>query len=348
MDFKFYDEKGITGLTNLGNTCFINSCIQIINHTYELQDLMDNKIDKKLLKTDTPDYVVYNEYNDLKKLMFSHNGVVSAGKFIHNIYNIANIKNREIFTGGNQNDVQEFLIFMIDCFHNTISRGITMNIIGNVTNETDKKAVECYKMLKTIYSEEYSEIMDLYNAIFISTISSYDNNEIYSIKPEKFFILDLPLPLNVLENEKIDLYDCFDLFTFPELLEGDNAWFNEKTNNKENVYKKYSFWNFPKILIISLKRFSPCGSHKNNLPIDFPLENLDLSKYVDGYNPKQYVYDLFGVCNHCGMVNGGHYNSFVLNSKKEWLLFDDSNIQRVDDKNNIITSMAYCLFYRKK
>jgi ubiquitin C-terminal hydrolase len=128
---------------------------------------------------------------------------------------------------------------------------------------------------------------------------------------------------------------------------GDNAWFNDKTNIKEDVKKRITFWSFPKILVITLKRFSHDGETKLNDFIEFPLDHLDLSKYVSGYNTSTYVYELFGVCNHIGSVMGGHYTAFARNANNEWVHYNDSGVD-ILQSDEVVTPMAYCLFYRKK
>ena len=83
--------------------------------------------------------------------------------------------------------------------------------------------------------------------------------------------------------------------------------------------------------------------------VTFPIEDLDLTKYVVGYNKESYKYDLYGVCNHTGSVQGGHYFAFVNVEKKGWHVFNDTNIVKMENhKDKIVSPMAYCLFYKKK
>ena len=45
-----YGGKGLTGLANLGNTCYLNSCMQIISHTYMFNNFLDSDYKTKLNK----------------------------------------------------------------------------------------------------------------------------------------------------------------------------------------------------------------------------------------------------------------------------------------------------------
>jgi ubiquitin C-terminal hydrolase len=90
------------------------------------------------------------------------------------------------------------------------------------------------------------------------------------------------------------------------------------------------FWNLPDILVIDLKRYNS-QNMKNTSFVQFPLEDLDLSSYVIGYNNSSYKYNLYAVSNHFGNPMGGHYTSFVKNANGYWYHFDDGTIQKVLD-----------------
>ena len=350
MPKKINPELCYTGLANLGNTCFLNSCIQIIRHTTELSELLDSAKTKKM-KKEIVDRIILDEWNELRKLMSTNHGVVSPNKFVHHIHEIARTKDRDIFTGYAQNDMSEFLLFFVDCIHNSISRPIQMRIRGNPENLVDKIAIKSYEMLQSVYQKEYSEIMGLMYGVYVTTIRSLPSplanpDVLYSIHPEHFFILDLQL-----FNEQgvfTNIYQCFEHFIQPEVMQGENAWMNDTTSKKEDVMRAISFWNMPDILVVTFKRFLPDGIRKIENRIDFPLEDLDLSKYVIGYNPSTYVYDLYGVCNHMGGTMGGHYTAYVKNSADIWVHYNDSNVEQMKNLTHIVSPSAYCLFYRKK
>ena len=195
MTLNKYKNKGLTGLTNLGNTCFINSCIQILSHTYELNNFLDKEQYKTRLNNKY-DSVLLLEWDNLRQLLWSNNCIVSPGKFIKTIQKLAQIKDMELFTGYSQNDLPEFLLFVIDCFHNSLSREIKMTISGAVENETDTVAVKCFEMVKNMYSKEYSEVWNLFYAVHVSEISKLETGERIKITPEPYFMIDLPIPDN--------------------------------------------------------------------------------------------------------------------------------------------------------
>ena len=343
--------NGITGLSNLGNTCFLNSCIQVLNHTYEL-----SQTDFKIINKELPDSVFFKEWTELKNMMLENgNCIISPNRFIQTVQNVSQQKNKILFTGWGQNDVCEFLLLWMECVHNSICRKIRININGKYETKMDEMAVQCYKYLEQIYSKDYSEMYEMFYGIYMTTIFSKDRQTVLSMKPEHFFILDMQLfemkPENqVITNTNIfnDVYQSFDCYVNAEHMSGENAWFNDATGQKEEVQKTTTFWNFPKVLVLCLKRFSNDGKRKLSHLVNFPLENLNLEKYVKGYNAKQYVYDLYAVCNHYGGVQGGHYTAFVKHATGIWLHFNDTTVSKITDISQIVSPSAYCLFYRKK
>lgn len=330
--------RGLTGLCNLGNTCFLNSCIQVLNHIPELTTILS-----KPIRSDIPEHVLVQELQQLRAIMWTQNGIVSPNRFVHQVQAVALKKGRMLFTGWAQNDLPEFLLFIVEAIHTSISRKVAMKITGRVEDPIDQLAMECYAMLQTTYNNEYSEIMDMFYGIYVSEIAGLDDGVVKSRKPESFFLLDVEVHgQNVVYH---DLYNCLDSFTQAEVMEGADAWYNETTQQKESIKKRIVFWNFPNVLVITLKRFYATGSRKLQHLVDFPLTSLDLSKYVVGYNPSRYVYDLFAVCNHEGGTMGGHYTAYVLTTNGDWVHFNDTTVEPV---SKIVSPKAYCLFYRRR
>jgi ubiquitin C-terminal hydrolase len=340
MDITKYKNNGLSGLANLGNTCFINSCIQVLSHTYELNKFLDNETYKTKLKNNY-DSVLLIEWDNLRKILWKENCVISPGKFIKTIQKVSKVKDIQIFTGYSQNDISEFLLFLISCFHNSLSRGVKMTISGNPENEKDNLAIKCFEMVKNIYSNDYSEIWNLFYAVHVSEIVRIDNGKVISMTPEPFFMVDLPIPHN---NKRPSLIDCFDHYIDGEIIED---FKDENTKEKVTIRKRLLFWSLPNILVIDLKRFNN-KSQKNQIHVNFPLDDLDLSKYVVGYKKEIYKYQLYGVCNHSGSTMGGHYTAFVKNANNKWYHFNDTSVSEVGLNESIISSKAYVLFYRKK
>tara|TARA_Y100000817_G_scaffold314190_1_gene312221 strand:+ start:3470 stop:4510 length:1041 start_codon:yes stop_codon:yes gene_type:complete len=343
--FDKYKGKGLTGLANLGNTCFMNSVLQCLSHTYEFNDFLDTGKHEDLLNK-KPESLILMEWDKLRKMMWSENCTISPGGFVLAIRKIARLKDKQLFTGYAQNDLTEFLNFLIECFHESLNREVDMDIKGDVKTNKDELAKKCYHTMKNMYESDYSEMLKFFYGMHVSTLSSLEGDKI-SDAPEPFMMLQLEIPV---DKRRPSLYNCLDAYTKFETLDENNMYYNEDTNKREKVMKSIQFWNLPKILIVVLKRFICNGNRikKNEINVDFDTNTLDLSKYVLGYNKKSYVYELYGVCNHSGGTMGGHYTSYVKNANNQWYHFNDTSCKKISDVAQIKSGRAYCFFYRKK
>ena len=149
--------------------------------------------------------------------------------------------------------------------------------------------------------------------------------------------------------KEINLDDLLDYFCSDEHLEKGNEWKCGNCHKKVNITKKFSIFYVPKLLIICLKRFakSGYGYNKDDTHINFPIENLDMGKYICGPDKDHSKYDLFAVSQHYGGCGGGHYTAVCKNIDGNWYSYNDSSVSSTS-ASSAITSAAYVLFYRRK
>ncbi|ESR52440.1 hypothetical protein CICLE_v10024375mg [Citrus x clementina] len=178
-----------------------------------------------------------------------------------------------------------------------------------------------------------------------------DVHELY----DPSYIKDLPVvhktgfTVKKTRQEAISLFSCLDAFLTEEPLGPDDMWYCPQCKEHRQATKKLDLWMLPDVLVFHLKRFSYSRYLKNKLDtfVNFPILNLDLSKYMKSKDGESYVYDLFAISNHYGGLGGGHYTAYAkLIDENRWYHFDDSHVSPVSE-GDIKTSAAYVLFYRR-
>lgn len=338
-------EGGLSGLVNLGNTCYMNSAIQCLSHSYDLTDYFLSKKFVSDFRKDKQTAPLAKEWYKLLNGLHEENCIVSPKSFHYTIVEVAR-KCGIDFGFTDQNDVQEFLVFFIDGLHEALCKEVIISISGEVKNPIDKMALEAMTQYKDFFKNNYSTIIKIFYGQMVSRIFVDNMVKSSSYTPICFFSLPIPGESRMLSLNRISIIDCFEEFTMPEHLRGDNQWKDDETNEKYDAVKKIDIWDFPSILIVCLKRFDNYGRKRNDL-VTFPVENLDLTKFCIGYNKYKSYFDLMGVCNHSGGAGFGHYYSYCRYKDNSWYEFNDRSVRKIDE-SNIVTSNAYCLFYKKK
>ena len=154
-------------------------------------------------------------------------------------------------------------------------------------------------------------------------------------------------------NGTIKLKDAIDLFEKSNNLQDDDTWYCSVCKLHQSSTQKLQIYKPPNYLIIQLKRFNIKKNadnekillgEKNNIFVNYPLDDFDLREYIVGPEKDDAIYELYGVIQHSGSLGFGHYTAICKNSNM-WVEYNDSQLYKVKDPRS---STAYILFYKKK
>uniref|UniRef100_A0A8C0CJK8 ubiquitinyl hydrolase 1 n=1 Tax=Balaenoptera musculus TaxID=9771 RepID=A0A8C0CJK8_BALMU len=331
----------LTGLRNLGNTCYMNSILQCLCNTPHLADYFNRNcyqddINRSNLLGHKGE--VAEEFGIIMKALWTGQYRYISPKD----FKITIGKINDQFAGYSQQDSQELLLFLMDGLHEDLNKADNRKRHKEENNDhlDDFKAAEHAWQKHKQLNE--SIIVALFQGQFKSTVQCLTCHK-KSRTFEAFMYLSLPLA----STSKCTLQDCLRLFSKEEKLTDNNRFYCSHCRARRDSLKKIEIWKLPPVLLVHLKRFSYDGRWKQKLQtsVDFPLENLDLSQYVIGPKNNLRKYNLFSVSNHYGGLDGGHYTAYCKNAARQrWFKFDDHEVSDIS-VSSVKSSAAYILFY---
>jgi len=360
------------GLTNLGNTCFMNSSLQCLS---QLQHLVQFFLDQNELsiidqqrqhgeqagtrrnKRDQMKGLLAEEFGSTIRYMWS--GAAYSCFAPRELKQLVG-KLASRFEGYEQHDCQEFLRFLIDGLHNDLNRVLKQPAYVEIK---DRMEGESLNDLSTRWWNHFSERQSsIISDIFCGQLVSHctcRTCKYTSTTFDPFFDLSLPIPSNssmTSRYSKCSIEDCLQKFATLEELSTKAGYVCAKCKQTRACTKQLGVYRWPPALLLHLKRFSHKGfrSSKISTSVKFGLE-LDIAQsgmpqdMLEGEGIGDLpVYDLVGVANHVGSLHGGHYTADTLHSpSNSWHSYSDTQMQDITP-SSLDGGSAYCLFYVRR
>ncbi|KAF9929459.1 CSN-associated deubiquitinating enzyme Ubp12 [Linnemannia zychae] len=186
--------EGLCGLSNLGNTCFMNSALQCLSNTPDLTHYILAGAWRDELNLDNPlgmgGEVARAYANVIDKVWNGTNKVLSPREFKQTIGRFA-----PSFTGYHQHDSQELLAFLLDGLHedlNRIKKKPYTEVPDSNGRPDEEVANDCWELHK---ARNNSIIVDLFQGQYKSTLVCPECEKV-SVTFDPFMYLSLPLPIH--------------------------------------------------------------------------------------------------------------------------------------------------------
>lgn len=279
---------GSVGMHNLGNSCFLNSIIQCLNHIEPLSqfflkgDYMQDLNRKNPLGSGGR---VATAYAVLLKEIWSGKYSALAPRMLKQT--VASFAPQ--FNNSYQHDSQEFCQFLMDGLHEDCNRVKEKPYVEEVEGfgmEDETAAIETWR--KHLLRHD-SIIVDNFQGMHRSHLICPSCGR-ESIKFDVYSTISVPLPEGKDAPKITRLEDCLEKFMEGEQLDDLNAWYCPSCKKHVCALKMLALWSAPDVLIFHLKRFqfnhctvrNEVVRSKIDDTIVFPIDGLDMRKYILG------------------------------------------------------------------
>ncbi|XP_041836368.1 ubiquitin carboxyl-terminal hydrolase 48 [Melanotaenia boesemani] len=293
------DKNTFVGLTNLGATCYVNTFLQVWFHNLELRRSLYLCHNARAQEHNTDsDYEPQSICEHLQYLFALLQN--SNRKYI----DPSGLVKALGLDTGQQQDAQEFSKLFLSLLEDTLSKQKNPNLQNVIQQQ---------------FCGQFSYV----------TVCNQCGRS--SALPSRFYELELNI-----QGHK-NLTECVTEFLKEEKLDGENRYFCESCQSKQNATRRIRLHSIPPTLNLQLMRFvfDRQTGHKKKLNtfISFP-EQLDMGPFLEGKADQKCVYELSAVLIHRGIsAYSGHYIAHVKDSLTgDWYKFNDEEIEKMEGK----------------
>ncbi|XP_076069127.1 ubiquitin specific peptidase 36 [Oratosquilla oratoria] len=312
------------GMSNMGNTCYMNSSLQALFHIPSLLNWMleDSTAHISRCESNNTNMSFCTICALMKTLRSSldRSNTVIRPVLIHNKLKMIG----KTLMYGRQEDAHEFIKLLLDHMEKSYLNFKRATKLDHRSKETTP--------LNQIFGGYLRQQVICPSCRHVSTTFSHFQD----------------LVLDIRTTNSVD--EALNLYFRKETLDADNAYKCEKCHKRVSATKRHLIERAPHVLLIQLKRFTFSGG-KIGKHINIQ-RTIDITRFVNGANKEPqgpeggpYQYKLVSMVIHLGgSQHGGHYTAVAEASNGTMFEFDDSSVRPIS-LNSALMRNPYILFY---
>lgn len=337
--------KGVVGIQNMGNTCYCNSTLQLLRACPEWNGYCISQLSKEQL-THLPDddknKRILLAYQDILKSLWSayKPAYVRPLGFISEVRKAVKDTVYEMFGMPIPNDSHEYLVYLLDHFHEAMKQQIewTEQPIPETATPLQRMRIMGQNGWNRYLSKNCSEIVRLFFGMTRKTIQCQNcSNSTYQW--EVFNSLKVPCEgATFQEWIRNEVNECSDI-------EGYQC---DACKGRYTATIRTHLWRLPPNLFLTIRRFRYDGQ-KIMTACPYDGELLSFNEFFaeeaeQALEP--WTYELRGISDHHGTHRGGHYTAqFKHPVTSDWWWFDDETARLIEEPK--CSSSNYIFYFRK-